>query len=129
MPDLLQVERARELEYKARERCQAAIAEAAVAKRKAEAELDRAIAADYDQLRIKQAALRLERPRTPELTEQIAEIGQLMSSWRTSPPERDLADIQSEYDRLVKLADDALKVAVADIRIRLRRGEPLELPL
>jgi hypothetical protein len=67
------------------------------------------LAAGFDQLRLRQAELRLERPRIPELTQQIADLGILMRDWKTAPPAPDLAEIQAEYDRLAKAADDRLK--------------------
>jgi hypothetical protein len=120
------IERPRELEQLARKRCEAVIAEAAKARLAAIDAAYKDLAAGFDQLRSRQAGLRLERPPTPELTAQISALGDMMRDWRASPPAPDLAEIQADYDRLAKAGDNRLKAEAAEIRRRLRRGEPLE---
>jgi hypothetical protein len=126
MPDLRFIGRATELETAARRRCEAAIEEAGRARRAAIDAVHRDLAAGFTKLRDRLADLRLERPRTVAVSQQIADVEALMREWKSSPPQADLAEINAAFDLAAKVADDRLKTEAAEIRRRLRRGEPLD---
>ena len=121
--DRLAREAAYTLQEQARKRCADAIEAAGKARQRtyAAACLDRDRL--WNDLRDRRQALRLERPRTPEVAAEIAKVEGEMALWKIDPPRPNYALADEIYEGTCQQADTDLKNTIADIKRRLRAGE------